>query len=406
MSARLTAKRPLSLMRNFLRTEAAGGIILMGAAAAALALANSPFAADYFATLHVYVGGLSLLHWINDGLMAIFFLVVGLEIKRELLDGQLATWERRLLPGAAAAAGMLLPAVIFAAINWDDPVHLSGWAIPAATDIAFALGVLALLGDRVPASLKVLLTAVAVLDDLGAVAIIAFFYTSDLAFGALALAIAGLAVLILLNRMKVAALWPYLLIGGAIWYFVLLSGVHATLAGVAVALTIPMRAAPGRPDDVESPLHRLEHRLQPWVAYLIVPIFGFANAGVSLAGLSPAMLLDSLPLGIAAGLFLGKQVGVFAAIWLCTRLRLADVPAGAGWGQVYGMSVLCGIGFTMSLFIGNIAFQEGSAATDAVKMGVLMGSIASAALGWLVMRNSSRESCGPARDTAQIASSR
>jgi NhaA family Na+:H+ antiporter len=277
---------------------------------------------------------LSVLHWINDALMAVFFLLVGLEIKREFLDGQLATWPRRILPGIAAAGGMMVPALIYVALNSGSPETLRGWAIPTATDIAFALGVLALLGPRVPVSLKIFLTAVAIIDDLGAVAIIAAFYTADLSLAWLSAAGLALAVLAGLNRAGVERLIPYLLIGAALWFLVLKSGVQATLAGVALALAIPLRPSPGRPEDAASPLHILEHALHPWVAFLIVPVFGFANAGVSLSGIGFGAALAPVTLGIAAGLFVGKQIGVFATVWGAVKLSLADCPAGASWAQV------------------------------------------------------------------------
>ncbi len=378
--------RPLSALRRFLNAEAAGGLVLMGVAVLALVVANSPLAPGYFGVLATYVLGLSVLHWINDALMAVFFLLVGLEIKREMLDGQLSTWSRRALPGIAAAGGMVVPAAIYVAFNWGEPETLRGWAIPSATDIAFALGVLSLLGPRVPVSLKVFLTALAILDDLGAVAIISVFYAADLSLAMLALAALLTAALMVLNRARVARLWPYLAIGVALWAAVLHSGVHATLAGVALALTIPLRAAPARPDAADSPLHGLEHALQPWVAFLIVPVFGFANAGVSFAGMSASALLGPVPLGIALGLFVGKQVGVFAFAWAAIRADLADLPAHATWLQLYGVSLLCGIGFTMSLFIGLLAFPASTELQDATKIGVLAGSLLSALAGALLLR--------------------
>ena len=383
--------RPVSLLRQFLKTEAAGGYILMAAAAAAMLLANSEWSDAYFHAQHIEFGGLSLLHWINDGLMAIFFLLIGLEIKRELVDGELATNARRILPGGAALAGMAVPALIYLAVNRGVPANHAGWAIPAATDIAFALGVLALLGRRVPPTLKILLTAIAIIDDLGAIIIIAVAYTETIDFLMLGLALAGLGVLIAFNRMRVMALWPYLLIGIGIWYADLLSGVHATLAGVAVALTIPLKTSRGRPDDPESPLHRLEHALSPIVAFVIVPIFGLANAGVDIRGLTPAALFDPIPLGVALGLFLGKMTGVFGTIWLLVRMNFADAPAGATWRQIFGVAVLCGIGFTMSLFIGALAFGEGSAQSDSAKLGVLVGSLTSALVGWAILAGSRPE---------------
>ncbi|MCA0421393.1 MAG: Na+/H+ antiporter NhaA, partial [Proteobacteria bacterium] len=311
MAAPATRTKPLSALRDFLHSEAAGGIVLMVVAALALVVANSPAAPLYFGVLKSYVLGLSVLHWINDALMAVFFLLVGLEIKREMLDGQLSSWARRALPGFAALGGMIAPALVYVGFNLGSPDTLRGWAIPAATDIAFALGVLSLLGSRVPASLKIFLTALAILDDLGAVIIIAVFYTAELSGIYLGLAAATLVALVALNRLGVMRLAPYLLLGAALWYFTLKSGVHATLAGVALALTIPLTPSPARPDSTTSPLHRLEHGLHPWVAFLIIPIFGFANAGVSFTGLGLSTLGQAVPLGIMLGLFLGKQIGVF-----------------------------------------------------------------------------------------------
>ncbi|WP_051341451.1 Na+/H+ antiporter NhaA [Azospirillum halopraeferens] len=381
-----TPRRPLSILREFLHTEASGGLLLLAAAAAAIVVANSPLAGGYFGLLHTYVFGLSVGHWINDGLMAVFFLLVGLEIKREVLDGQLATWPRRALPGIAAVGGMVVPALIYVAFNGANPETLRGWAVPAATDIAFALGIISLLGSRVPASLKIFLAALAILDDLGAVLIIALFYTAELSLPALGLAGAAVAVLIAMNRLGVARLLPYAVVGLALWGFVLQSGLHATLAGVVLALTVPLRPAPGRPDDTTSPLHRMEHIIHPWVAFAIVPVFGFANAGVSFGGIDASVAFGSVPLGIALGLFVGKQVGVFATSWLAIRAGLAQRPAGASWAQLYGVSLLCGIGFTMSLFIGALAFPTSPELGDAVKVGVLAGSFVAAGAGWLVLR--------------------
>ena len=378
--------RPLSAFRQFLGNEASGGIILMGVAFLAILIANSPAAPVYFATLNRYVLGLSVLHWINDALMAVFFLLVGLEIKREFLDGQLSSWSRRALPGFAALGGMIAPALIYVAFNAGSPETLRGWAIPAATDIAFALGVLSLLGPRVPVSLKVFLTALAILDDLGAVIIIAVFYTADLNVYALLGALFVFGILRAFNALGYQKLTPYLLLGAVLWFLVLKSGVHATLAGVALALTIPIKASPGAPDDVQSPLHRLEHALHPWVAFLIIPIFGFANAGVSFAGVGPSALLAPVPLGITLGLFIGKQIGVFGFAWAAIRSGFADLPANASWLQLYGVSLLCGIGFTMSLFIGLLAFPTSQALQDATKIGVLAGSLIAGTIGWLVLR--------------------
>ena len=399
----LLRRRPLSVLRSFLDSEAAGGLVLMAAAALALVVANSPLAPAYFGALHAHIGPLSASHWINDGLMAVFFLFVGLEIKRELLDGQLSTWPRRALPGIAAAGGMAVPALIYAAFNWGDPATLRGWAIPSATDIAFALGVLSLLGPRVPASLKVFLAALAILDDLGAVAIIAVFYAGDLSLSDLGLAAAALAALAALNRFGVSRLSPYMLVGALLWFFVLRSGVHATIAGVALALTIPLRLAPGRPDDVAgSPLHRLEHRLHGWVAFGIVPLFGFANAGVSFAGVTADALLAPLTLGVALGLLVGKLVGVFGAAALAIRAGLADVPMGASWSQLVGVALLCGIGFTMSLFIGLLAFADDPALQDEVKIGILLGSGLAGLLGWAVLRVAPRDVPAPGAGAAAV----
>jgi Na+:H+ antiporter, NhaA family len=385
-------RRPRSALREFLQTEAAGGIILMGAAALAMIVANSPLAEDYFHAIHATTGpvltpklGPMTVHlWINDLLMAVFFLLVGLEIKRELLDGHLSTWADRRLPVIAAAAGMVFPALVYLMIAGSDPALVKGWAIPAATDIAFAIGVLALLGKRAPASLKLFLTTVAIVDDMGAVAIIAFFYTAELNVAALGAATALWATMMALSRFKVNVLAPYLILAALLWYATLLSGVHATIAGVLAAFAIPFRRTLAAPDAEDSPLHRLEHALHKPVAFLIVPLFGFANAGVSLEGIGTAQALAPLPLGIALGLFLGKQIGIFASIWAAVKIGIAQRPARASWPQVYGVSLLCGIGFTMSLFIGGLAFTD-PALTDAVKIGVLMGSIASAVAGYGVL---------------------
>jgi NhaA family Na+:H+ antiporter len=369
----------------------------MAAAVLALIVANSALAPAYFGGLHSYLGPLTVQHWINDALMAVFFLLVGLEIKREVLDGQLATWPRRILPGVAAAGGMAVPALIFVAFNWKDPATLRGWAIPTATDIAFALGVLALLGSRIPTSLKVFLTALAIIDDLGAVAIIAIFYTGDLSPLYLGLAAATVAFLAVVNRARVTQLWPYLLLGACLWFFVLRSGVHATIAGVLLAFTIPLRPTPGQPDDIpHSPLHRLEHALHNWVTFLIVPIFGFANAGVSFAGLTLHALTDQLTLGVALGLVFGKLVGVFGSAYLTIRLGFADVPMGAGKLQLLGVSLLCGIGFTMSLFIGMLAFANDPALQAEVKIGILAGSLLAGLAGYAILRVAPRDVPVPA----------
>jgi NhaA family Na+:H+ antiporter len=317
--------------------------------------------------------------------MAVFFLLVGLEIKREVVGGQLSTWSSRALPGLAALGGMIAPALFYVAFNADSPETLRGWAIPAATDIAFALGVLSLLGSRVPLSLKVFLTALAIIDDLGAVLIIALFYTAELNVMALLGAAAVTVALVVMNRARVHSLIPYVILGVVLWALVLLSGIHATLAGVVLAFTIPLIVDTPDTQQVEPPLLKLEHAIQPWVAFAVVPIFGFANAGVSFAGFSPGNLLDPVPLGIAAGLFLGKQVGVFGFAALAIRLGWAALPDGANWRQLYGVSLLCGIGFTMSLFIGLLAFPSSVQLQDEVKVGVLMGSLLSGLLGALLL---------------------
>ncbi len=371
----------MSPVRRFFAGDAAGAIVLLAATIAALLVANSPLAPAYFATLHHEIGGLSVHHWIDDGAMALFFLLIGLEVKSEFLSGHLSTWPERILPGAAALAGMIVPACIYLLVNIGTPANLRGWAIPAATDIAFALGILALLGSRVPTSLKVLLTAIAVIDDLLAILVIAVFYTGHIALLPLLAAGAGLGLLVILNLSGVRSLVPYLLIGIGVWYGVLLSGVHATLAGVAVALTIPLRTGDGQP-----PLKRLEHALQPWSSFAIVPAFGFANAGIAFGGMVAADVISPLPVGIMLGLFLGKQVGIFATIRGLVAVRLAEAPKAANWAQVYGMAVLCGIGFTMSLFIGGLAFADAPHALDSVKIGVFAGSILSGVAGWMLLR--------------------
>ena len=377
----------------FLHHEAAGGVLLIIAAAIALVLDNSRLSPFYDGLLEtpvsVKIGGVGLdkplLLWINDGLMAIFFCLVGLEIKRELMVGELSTREQALLPAIAALGGMAVPAAIYVAINAGsgNAATLKGWAIPSATDIAFAVGVLSLLGPRVPASVKVFLLALAIIDDLGAIVIIALFYTANLSVAALLLAAAGIAVLLVLNRRGVGSVAPYVLAGAFIWVCVLKSGVHATLAGVIVGLSVPMQARSG--GAVVQPLARLQESLHPWVAFAILPIFGFANAGVSLAGVSVAALLEPIPLGIALGLFVGKQIGIFATTWLAVKSGLCRALDGATWVQVWGVSVLGGIGFTMSLFIGTLAFPEPEHAA-AIRIGVLAGSLASAIVGWLVLR--------------------
>lgn len=377
-------------IRKFLKLESASGIILMGAAVLALALDNSPLGHYYDQLLdvpvHIKIGALEiakpLLLWINDGLMAVFFLLVGLEIKREILDGELSTRDQAILPAFAAIGGMAVPAGIFLAFNWNQPDTIDGWAIPAATDIAFALGVLAILGSRVPITVKIFLTAVAILDDLAAIVIIALFYTDNLSVTSLAFAAFFTVGLFILNRLKVKAYTPYVLVGICLWVCVLKSGVHATLAGVIMAFAIPMRIG------TTSPLKTMEHGLHPWVAFMVMPVFAFANAGVPLAGLSFDDLLQPLPLGIALGLLVGKQLGVFGFTLIPIKLGWAKKPVGATWMHLYGASLLAGIGFTMSLFIGTLAFTTQDQAVG-VRIGVLSGSILSGVAGYLLLRISS-----------------
>ena len=397
----MTAARrgPTSALRDFLRGEAAGGFVLVAAAALALVIANLPATADWYAhVLHAEIGpvlapalGPMTIHlWINDGLMALFFLFVGLEIKREFVDGRLARREQRRLPFIAAAAGMSVPALTYLLVVGDRVGLQRGWAIPAATDIAFAIGVMAMLGKRVPSSLKLLLTTVAIVDDMGAVAIIALAYTEEIRAAALLGAGVALALLYVMNRRGVRALWPYLTVGAVLWLFVLQSGVHATIAGVATAAFVPLVPTPGAPDAPDSPLHRLEHALHPWVAYAIVPLFAFANAGVVLGGIGWSELTAPVVIGVALGLFLGKQIGIFGALWGAARLGIAPKPHGISWAQVHGMALLAGIGFTMSLFIGDLAFPGDALLVAEVKIGVLAGSLLSAAAGATVLAVSGR----------------
>ena len=367
---------------HFFRSEPAAGIVLMVAAVLGMIMANSGAADVYFGVLKSYVAGLSVLHWVNDGLMALFFLYVGLEVKRELLEGELDTNAKRLLPSLAAFGGLAVPALIYLLINGFNSPTSKGWAIPAATDIAFALGVLALLGSRVPVSLKIFLTALAIMDDLAAIVVIALFYTAELHTLYLLLAAVVLAALVALNLKGVLNNKPYMILGAILWFLVLKSGIHATLAGVVLALTIPLRVN----DSVkEAPLLQWEHGLSPWVAFLIVPIFGFANAGVSFASFSWAWLMEPVVLGITLGLFVGKQLGIFGLVWLLVKTGLAKLPQGANFMQLYGVSLLCGIGFTMSLFISLLAFNDPQW-PDYSKVGVFIGSLLSGVLGYLVLR--------------------
>ncbi|WP_017667557.1 Na+/H+ antiporter NhaA [Sandarakinorhabdus sp. AAP62] len=375
-----------TVIRELLASQASGGQVLMMAAAAAMFAANSVLSEQYFHLLHLPLGPMSLLHWINDGLMAVFFLLVGCEIKREFVDGEMATWPRRILPGVAAAAGMAVPALVFLAFNRAAPGNINGWAIPTATDIAFALGVMALLGNRVPASLKLLLTAIAVIDDLGAIVVIAAVYTEGVDLAALAAAAGLCGLLALLNWRRVQLVWPYLLVGIALWVAVHASGIHATLAGVITALALPIQPSPGVPEIRDSPLLRVEHALAPIVGFAIVPIFGFANAGVDLRDLSLNIAFDPLVLGIGFGLLIGKQAGIFGSIMALVRLNIVDMPANASPRQLWGMTLLCGIGFTMSLFIAALAYGTGSDQEATAKLGIIAGSLASALIGLLVLR--------------------
>ena len=384
--------RVLKPLQEFLQLEAAGGLILMGAAVLALIIANSPLAEYYAAFLvlpfQVSIGSLGidkpLLLWINDGLMAVFFFLVGMELKREVVEGHLSSIRTASLPAFAAIGGMAVPAAIYAALNWGDAAAMRGWAIPAATDIAFALGVLSLLGDRVPAALKAFLLSVAIFDDLGAIIIIAIFYTAELSLLSLVVAAVLTVGLILLNRYGVSRPAAYVLLGIPLWVAVLKSGVHATLAGVLVAMFIPLRSSG---EEEGSLLRDLEHTLHPWVAFGVLPIFAFANAGVPLGGLSLTDVVHPVPLGIVLGLFFGKQIGIFGLSWLAVRLRAASLPDGVSWLKLYGTSLLCGIGFTMSLFIASLAFEQGGGGYFGLeRLGILIGTLVSGLVGYVVLR--------------------
>ncbi len=375
-------------LREFIKQETSAGIVLFLAAVAAMIAVNSALNPAYLAFVNIPVeiqfGALEIAKplslWINDGLMAIFFFLVGLEVKREIVEGQLSTLQQASLPVVAALGGMAIPAAIFVWINMGSPENLNGWAIPAATDIAFALGVLALLGKHAPLSLKILLLAIAIIDDIGAIIIIALFYTADVSATSLMLAGVGTVALIAMNRLGVVRVAPYILVGTFLWICVLKSGVHATLAGVIAALAIPLSAKDG-----SSPLKHLEHILHPWTAFLVLPIFAFANAGVSLAGIQVSDLMAPLAFGIAAGLVVGKQIGVFGFMLLAAKTGLVQRPEGVSWMQLYGLACLTGIGFTMSLFIGNLAFVD-PAQIETVKLGVISGSLVSGVLGYCLLR--------------------
>lgn len=378
---------------RFFAHEAFGGILLMISALAALLIANSAAYPLYQSILDmklaVTLGGdgleKPLILWINDGLMAIFFFLIGLELKKELLEGKLRNPRDIVLPGAAAIGGMAVPAIIYAAVNWNSPETIAGWAIPAATDIAFALGILALVGSRAPSSLKVFLLTLAILDDLGAIIVIALFYTAELKTNYLIMALAPLAMLIWLNLRGTHRIAPAVLLGAIMWVLVLKSGVHATLAGVVTALCIPLKDQYGK-----SPLHSLEHALAPYVLYLIVPIFAFANAGVVLAGISITDLFAPVAFGVAAGLVIGKQIGVFGVVWMIVKLGWARLPAGANWMHIYGVACLAGVGFTMSLFIGALSFDSAEQMNQ-VRLGVLTGSAISGILGYATLMFACRQ---------------
>ena len=378
---------------SFFKLEAASGIVLLFAAIIALVISNSELSTLYFSTLekYLFIGinnfglKLSVLHWINDALMAIFFFFVTLEIKREFLQGELSNIKQALLPIIAAVGGMVVPALIYVFINLGDGETLKGWAIPSATDIAFSLGVLSLLGSRVPLSLKVFLTALAIIDDLGAIVIIAFFYSGKIQITYLLLMFASIIILILMNRFNVRNFIPYLIVGVFLWDFTHASGIHATIAGVLLALTIPHKDKINKNSHKDSMLIKLEHAISPYVAFGIMPIFAFANAGVSLEGLSLVTLLNPVPLGILCGLFFGKQFGVFLFSYASIKLKFAEMPNNSDWLKLYGVGVLTGIGFTMSLFVGNLAFAETTEYLSGVKIGVLLGSLASTLFGYMLI---------------------
>tara|TARA_B100002052_G_C15882599_1_gene600092 strand:- start:2556 stop:3728 length:1173 start_codon:yes stop_codon:yes gene_type:complete len=373
----------------FFKLEAASGLVLLFSAIIALIISNSNYAELYFDSLnrYIFIGinnfglKLSVLHWINDALMAIFFFFVTLEIKREFIQGELSNIKQAMLPIIGAVGGMLVPALFYILINIDDPITLNGWAIPSATDIAFSLGVLSLLGSRVPLSLKVFLTALAIIDDLGAILIIAIFYSGDLNIKYLSLMLISFIVLLLLNKFNIKKFLPYLIVGILLWDFTHNSGIHATIAGVLLAMTIPHR----KKEKDFSLLIKLEHGISPYVAFGIMPLFAFANAGVSLEGLSFSSLLDKVPLGILLGLFVGKQIGVFLFSYISIKFKIAELPSHSNWYNFYGVGVLTGIGFTMSLFVGNLAFIENIQYMDGVKIGVLTGSLLSTLFGYFLI---------------------
>jgi NhaA family Na+:H+ antiporter len=387
--------KTFSRIQEFIRLETSGGVVLMIAAILAMIIANTPLSATYDLILGTYIkvgiGNFEIakpaILWINDGLMAIFFFLVGLEIKREVLAGELSSFDKAILPIMAAIGGMAVPGIIFAIVNWGTPENLNGWAIPTATDIAFALGILALIGSRAPIALKIFLLAIAIIDDLGAIVIIAIFYTSELSINALSISMIGFAVAVALNRLGIQRTAPYFLVGIIVWVFVLKSGVHATLAGVLIAFTIPLKAK----NEDEALLYKMEHGLHPWVAFLILPVFAFANAGVNFTGIGIDDLLQPLTLGIAVGLFLGKQIGVFLATWIGVKSGIARLPENVSWKHVYGVACLTGVGFTMSLFIGSLAFTTADV-MNAVRLGVVLGSVLSGIIGYLLLKSAAHDS--------------
>ena len=375
--------------KYFFKLESSSGLLLLFAAVIALFISNGNYSDDYFQILQKYITigtekfglKLTIIHWINDVLMAVFFFVVSLEIKREFLQGELSNPKQAMLPIIGAFGGMLVPALFYIFINFGDSITLRGWAIPSATDIAFSLGVLSLLGKRVPLSLKVFLTALAIIDDLGAIIIIAFFYSGNIEAKYLLLMFAAIIILIALNKFKIKNFLPYLIVGVFLWDFTHQSGIHATISGVLLALTIPHDVK----DQKKSLLLKLEHALSPYVAFGIMPVFAFANAGVSLQGLTLSSLLTPVPLGIVSGLFLGKQIGVFVFSYFSVKLKFADKPNNSSWGAFYAVSILTGIGFTMSLFVGNLAFANNLQYMDGVKVGILIGSLLSALFGYFLL---------------------
>jgi len=382
----------MKIIEEFIKRESSAGIVLIFVTVAALLLKNSPLSEAYNAFLHTPVearfGSLHidkpLLLWINDGLMAVFFLLIGLEIKREIIEGDLSSWSQVALPGIAAAGGMLVPALIYTGINYSEPFAMHGWAIPTATDIAFALGILSLLGDRVPVSLKIYLMALAIIDDLGAVIIIALFYTADLSAFSITIATITISILILINRLGVTKKAAYIMLGIVLWVSVLKSGVHATLAGVALAFTIPFESRDSSGNSC-SLSKSIEHDLHYWVAFMILPLFAFVNAGIDLRGISLNQLSGGVPLGIMLGLFIGKQLGVFVFSWAAIKLKLAALPDGSSWRQLYGVAVLTGIGFTMSLFIDSLAFEDDMVYQYADKLAILIGSFLSGISGYVIL---------------------